>query len=93
MRVKVDNDEWYPVYGIGEAYGEDAELTEDELERVRAVFAAFDDVQNLLRTAICRVKGHERHESDRKWIDGKGTVRGNFVWCDVCGIDMESPSA
>lgn len=57
VEVKIDHDEWYPVYFICD-YGDKAELTDEEKARVTAAFDEFDAVQDILRAAICRRHGH-----------------------------------
>lgn len=52
MKVIIDKDEWYPVYcitNINYGYGQEAELSDQEIERCEVVFKEFNEIQNFLR--------------------------------------------
>jgi hypothetical protein len=50
--VRIDKDEWHPVYSIVGNHGKEAELTDAEITTVEAAFDAFDAAQLILRTAL-----------------------------------------
>jgi membrane protein involved in colicin uptake len=48
MKIKIDSDEWYPVYSVRsvEDYGgHEVEVTEDQVARWESAFAAFEAAQ------------------------------------------------
>ncbi len=57
--VKIDSDEWYPVYSLEPEYGYEVELTDAEIAQVQAAFTAFDKAQDVLRMAW-----EKRNDSD-----------------------------
>lgn len=46
--VKIDYDEWYPVYEIGERWGREVEMPEDKIQWVERVQCEFGEVQRYL---------------------------------------------
>jgi hypothetical protein len=49
-RVRIDKDEWWPVFTIEYLDG-DTPLPEDVIERAELCFAEFDEVQRILKEA------------------------------------------
>jgi hypothetical protein len=89
VKVNIDCDEWYPVYHLRDG-AQEAELSEKDEAKVQAAFVAFEEAQEILRTALCVTVGHKRTESKWKWIDGK-SVHGDFAWCSRCYVDLDAP--
>lgn len=67
MRVKIDVDEWYPVFSISDdkptaAHG--VEVSDQTIERWRRVGREFDEVQKELREASGYDNPVVRHNTD-----------------------------
>lgn len=60
--VKIDQDEWWPVYSLssdGYHYGHDVELPEETIEWVERVQREFEEVQSHLSAIYEKeVRGH-----------------------------------
>jgi formate dehydrogenase maturation protein FdhE len=85
-RVKVDADEMYPVYYLTDReYGSDAELTDEEVEKVKQAEVAYNEAQQILQSGICRVQGHYPVEYNR-WENGKRGAR--YTACSLCHVEL-----
>lgn len=60
--IKIDEDEWYPVYSIC-SYGEEVEVTEEELMVINEAFAKFADCQKILSE-----KSQEAYENRKREV-------------------------
>lgn len=57
--VRIDEDEWWPVYSIVDAYHKanglrEAELSESQIEFIEDAFDKFDEAQTILMMAYKR---------------------------------------
>jgi len=59
-KVRVDSDEWYPVYSLcrGDDWGDEALLTDGEIAFVERAFADFKKAQDVLK------EGKKRKEAE-----------------------------
>lgn len=60
MKVKIGEDEWYPVYYISEtddSNGEVVEINDDEYKNIIEIFDKFENVQEFLRKKYEGEKG------------------------------------
>ena len=51
MKVRILEDEWYPVYTLNDDFGDEVEADEETVERWRRAFEDFDAVQAEMRAA------------------------------------------
>jgi hypothetical protein len=49
-KVLIDKDEWYPVYSFT-SYGIECELSDEDIVRIKAAEAEFDECQAIMRKA------------------------------------------
>jgi len=54
MKVKIDSDEWYPVYSISD-WGEEVEVEDAKVAEWKRVFSDFDRVQDEMMAAANKV--------------------------------------
>jgi len=63
-RVFVEWDEWWPVYGLTDdllaGCDVEVEFPTETVERIRAAFGEFNEVQTILRDAVEKVRGARR---------------------------------
>jgi len=55
VKVKIDTDEWYPVYSVCDApyaYGKEVEIPDEFYERYQAVMTEFNAVQDLISALV-----------------------------------------
>jgi hypothetical protein len=48
MQIKIDKDEWYPVYDLAE-FGQKVDIEEETYKRWKKAFDEFDSVQAEMR--------------------------------------------
>jgi hypothetical protein len=51
MKVKINSDEWYPMYFISDEYGEEVEAKNAKVAEWKRVFAEFLRVQDEMKAA------------------------------------------
>lgn len=51
MKVKIDADEWYPVYSVTDDCGTKCEVPEETVERWKRIEKEFDVMQDEMRAA------------------------------------------
>lgn len=57
--IRIDKAEWYPVYSFHPVIGDEVELPDAEIARIRAVFAEFDKVQDILEALVTTKRAPE----------------------------------
>jgi len=62
MKIKIDWDEWYPVYSISDDCGVEVEVSEETLARWRRVDAEFDAAQKEMRVLVKANASNERRQ-------------------------------
>ena len=95
MKLKVSEDELYPIYDIGDGFGKEVEVSEELYKEFKKVKDAFWDMQEVLRElynsvpdeespyAFCNVDDYEE-----AGVDDIGLLkfnlkeRYNFSWED-----------
>lgn len=56
MKVRLDDQEWYPVYTLDETgYGFEADLPVSLVRRLRRLVADFNKVQNQVKKRVIKV--------------------------------------
>jgi hypothetical protein len=64
VKVSIEWDEWYPVYALADepldGFDVDVEFDEATVERIKAAFVEFNEVQTILRNAVDEVRGVKR---------------------------------
>lgn len=48
MKVRIDCDEWYPVYDFTERGGTEVEISEEQFHKLRKAIADFNEAQSEL---------------------------------------------
>ncbi len=62
MKVKIDSDEWYPVYSIV-SYGTECEVPEDTVQRWNRIMGEFDVMQKEMRETLKAAFKPQQYES------------------------------
>jgi hypothetical protein len=56
MKVKIDTDEWYPVYSIDDAGYTEVEITKEQFYKWENAYVAFKEAQKEMGDAIAIAK-------------------------------------
>ena len=95
MKLKVSEDELYPIYGIGDGFGKEVEVTEEFYKEFTEVMDKFWNMQIILSElygsvpdekspyAFCNMDDYEEDGVDeRGLLKFKLKERYNFSWED-----------
>jgi hypothetical protein len=56
MKVKIDTDEWYPVYRIDDAGYTEVEITKEQFYKWENALVAFTEAQNEMAEVLASAK-------------------------------------